>query len=245
MQFGVIVFPGSNCDHDCWHVATLASGKPAKFIWHGDRDLPAEFNDPQAETCLIVPGGFSYGDYLRCGAISKFSPIMDKVMKYGERGGLIIGICNGFQILTEAGLLPGVLHRNNSLKFICKDIYLKVGTTSSPFTNKCSEGQVLRVPIAHGEGNYYCDDATLEALEKDGRIAFRYCSEEGIMDKAFNPNGSRHNIAGILSENHNILGMMPHPERCSEAVLGNTDGKVVFDSIIAWAMSKHKVPAFK
>jgi phosphoribosylformylglycinamidine synthase I len=241
MLFGIIVFPGSNCDHDCWHAATLTSGNIARFIWHGEHDLPAEFRDPKGETCLIIPGGFSYGDYLRCGAIAKFSPIMDKVIEYGKKGGLIIGICNGFQILTESGLLPGVLHRNSTLKFICKDIYLKVGTLDSPFTNKCRERQVLRAPIAHGEGNYYCDDTTLEKLEKEGRIAFRYCSKDGIVDKAFNPNGSRHNIAGILNEGRNVLGMMPHPDRCSEAVLGNVDGKLIFDSIIACGMSRRKV----
>ncbi|MBU0580142.1 MAG: phosphoribosylformylglycinamidine synthase subunit PurQ [Candidatus Margulisbacteria bacterium] len=246
MNFGIIVFPGSNCDHDCWHVATKLSGNKATFIWHGDDNLPKDFQDPKGANCLIIPGGFSYGDYLRCGAIAKFSPIMKKVIKFGQEGGLIIGICNGFQVLTECGLLPGVLHRNNSLKFICKDIYLKVNTTNTPFTNNCKKGQVLRIPIAHGEGNYFCDDKTLEELEKEERIAFHYCSKEGLVDKNYNPNGSRHNIAGILSKNHNVLGMMPHPERCSEEVLGNTDGKIIFESIIAWAKQKRlsKVPQY-
>ncbi|MFC1518017.1 phosphoribosylformylglycinamidine synthase subunit PurQ [Candidatus Margulisiibacteriota bacterium] len=240
MHFGVIVFPGSNCDHDCWHAATLLSKEKAQFIWHGDENLPAEFSDPLGNNCLIFPGGFSYGDYLRCGAIAKFSPIMKKVIEYGQAGGLIIGICNGFQVLTECGLLPGVLHRNNSLKFICKDIFLKVNTTDSPFTKKCRKDQVLRIPIAHGEGNYFCDDNTLKELEKEGRIAFHYCSAEGNVDKAYNPNGSRHNIAGVLNKGKNILGMMPHPERCSEKVLGNTDGRIIFESIIAWAKENRK-----
>jgi len=231
MKFGVIQFPGSNCDHDCYHVATLASGKEAEIIWHHDQELPQEFQDPKGDTCLILPGGFSYGDYLRCGAIARFSPIMEKVIEYGRNGGKIIGICNGFQVLVESGLLPGVLHRNKKLQFICKDVYLKVENKNSLFTNKVAK-DVIKVPIAHGEGNYYCDDKTLKELEANGQIVFRYCDEDGDTSKANNPNGSRHNIAGICSKDGNILGMMPHPERCSEDVLNNKDGLQIFKSII-------------
>jgi len=231
MKFGVINFPGSNCEHDCYYAASHLSGEEASVIWHRDEVLPEEFQDPKGETALILPGGFSYGDYLRCGAIAKFSPIMKKVIDYGRNGGRIIGICNGFQILVESGLLPGVLHRNTSLKFICKDVYLKVENRDSLFTTEITK-EVIKVPIAHGEGNYYCDDDTLAALEENNQILFRYCDQNGEVTKLSNPNGSRHNIAGICNEAGNIMGMMPHPERCAEGVLNNEDGKAIFESII-------------
>ena len=234
MKFGVIQFPGSNCDHDCFHVSSLLSGEKSEIIWHADEDLPADFKDPKGETCIILPGGFSYGDYLRCGAIARFSPVMEKVIEYGKNGGKIIGICNGFQVLVESGLLPGVLHRNKKLSFVCKDVFLKVENKNSLFTNKITK-EVIKVPIAHGEGNYYCDDDTLKELEENNRIIFRYSDETGDATKENNPNGSRHNIAGICSKNGNILGMMPHPERCSEEALNNTDGKAIFESIIEGA----------
>jgi phosphoribosylformylglycinamidine synthase len=231
MKFGVILFPGSNCEHDCYYAATLVSGEEAEVVWSGDKDLPEAFRDPQGDTCIIIPGGFSYGDYLRCGAIARFAPVMEKVIEYGKNGGKIIGICNGFQILTESGLLPGVLHRNKGLSFICKDIYLKVENKKTAFTHKINK-DVLKVPIAHGEGNYYCDDQTLAELEKNGQIIFRYCDDQGKLGNEANPNGSRHNIAGITNKAGNILGMMPHPERCSEEILNNTDGRMIFESIV-------------
>ncbi|GBR73057.1 phosphoribosylformylglycinamidine synthase subunit PurQ [Candidatus Termititenax aidoneus] len=237
MKFGVILFPGSNCEHDCYYAATKISGEKAAVIWSGAADLPADFQDPQGANCLIIPGGFSYGDYLRCGAIARFAPIMNKVRDYAERGGRVIGICNGFQILVEAGLLPGVLHRNRDLNFICQDIFLKVENRKTIFTQKVSK-DVLRVPIAHGEGNYYCDDAALEKLEKNGQIVFRYCDAAGNVSPESNPNGSRHNIAGLCNAQGNVLGMMPHPERCAEAALGNTDGRMIFESIIAAVKEK-------
>lgn len=232
MKFGVVLFPGSNCEHDCFHAASLVSGEKAVVIWSGDEKLPTEFQDPQGDTCLIIPGGFSYGDYLRCGAIAKVAPIMADVVKYGQNGGRIIGICNGFQILVESGLLPGVLHRNKGLSFVCKDIYLKVVNPQTMFTRKVTK-PVIKVPIAHGEGNYYCDDETLKQLEANKQVVFTYCDAEGNVTKAANPNGSRHNIAGIMNAQGNILGMMPHPERCAEEVLNNTDGRMIFESILA------------
>jgi phosphoribosylformylglycinamidine synthase subunit PurQ / glutaminase len=232
MKFGIVLFPGSNCEHDCFYAASLVSGEKAVVIWSGDAQLPPEFKDPQGETCLIIPGGFSYGDYLRCGAIAKVAPIMADVIKYGQQGGRIIGICNGFQILVESGLLPGVLHRNKGLSFVCKDIYLKVANPNTMFSSKITK-PFIKVPIAHGEGNYYCDDVTLAKLEANKQVVFKYCDANGNETKESNPNGSRHNIAGIMNEQGNILGMMPHPERCSEEVLNNTDGRMIFESILA------------
>lgn len=232
MKFGVVLFPGSNCEHDCFYAASLVSGEKAVVIWSGDAQLPPEFQDPQGETCLIIPGGFSYGDYLRCGAIAKVAPIMAEVIKYGQAGGRIIGICNGFQILVESGLLPGVLHRNKGLSFVCKEIYLKVTNPSTMFSSKITKS-IIKVPIAHGEGNYFCDDETLKKLEANKQVVFTYCDAQGNVTKEANPNGSRHNIAGIMNEKGNILGMMPHPERCAEEVLNNTDGRMIFESILA------------
>ncbi|MDR1998306.1 MAG: phosphoribosylformylglycinamidine synthase subunit PurQ [Candidatus Margulisbacteria bacterium] len=232
MKFGVILFPGSNCEHDCYYAAAKISGSSAAVIWSMDKTLPVDFQDPQGANCLILPGGFSYGDYLRCGAIARFAPIMADVVRYARQGGRILGICNGFQILVEAGLLPGVLHRNSGLNFICKDVYLKVENTNTAFTQKITR-PVLKMPIAHGEGNYYCDDAALEELERNSQIVFRYCDADGQVTPEANPNGSRHNIAGICNAAGNVLGLMPHPERCAEAALGNTDGRLIFESIIA------------
>jgi len=225
VRFGVIVFPGSNCDHDAYHVAKHVFNQDAKFIWHkesslGDVDL------------VIVPGGFSYGDYLRSGAIARFSPIMKDVVRFAQNGGLVMGICNGFQILCESGLLPGALMRNESLRFACKNIHLRTENTTSSFTQGLESGSVLRVPIAHGEGNYFASDDVLDSLEDDDRVAFRYCDENGDVTSEANPNGSSRGIAGILNEQGNVLGMMPHPERCAEAILGRPDGAQVFESIV-------------
>lgn len=236
MKFGVILFPGSNCEHDCYHAASLISGEEALVIWHADKKLPEEFSDPRSGNCLILPGGFSYGDYLRCGAIAKISPIMQEVVRWGRNGGRIIGICNGFQILVETGLLPGILLRNTGMHFICKDIYLKVENTNTLFTNKITKN-VLKVPIAHGEGNYYCDQKTLQELENNRQVVFRYCDQNGEVTAQANPNGSLNNIAGICNKEGNILGMMPHPERCAELILNNTDGRMIFESIMAGSLA--------
>jgi phosphoribosylformylglycinamidine synthase subunit PurQ / glutaminase len=225
MKFGVIIFPGSNCDHDAFHVVGQVAQQPVTFLWHESHDL---------ENCdvIIVPGGFAYGDYLRTGAIAKFSPVMESVAQFAAGGGMVLGICNGFQILCEAGLLPGALMRNAGLKYICKFVNVRVETADTPYTAACREGEVLRIPIGHMEGNYFCDEATYAALERDRRIVFRYCTPEGEISPGANPNGSLHNIAGICSERRNVLGMMPHPERASESALGSTDGFRVFQSLV-------------
>jgi phosphoribosylformylglycinamidine synthase len=225
MKFGVVVFPGSNCDNDAFYVVNHIFGQPAKFIWHKESSL-GEVD------VIILPGGFSYGDYLRCGAIARFSPVMKEVVRFAKRGGIVLGICNGFQILTEAGLLPGVLLRNKSLLFVCKNVYLKVENTSTRFTAKSKKGDVLEIPIAHGDGNYFTDEKTLKRLEDNDQIVFRYCERNGEVTEASNPNGSMNNIAGIINKKGNVLGMMPHPERASDEQLNLTDGKVIFDSII-------------
>lgn len=217
MKFGVVVFPGSNCDHDAWYAATANLGQKAEFIWHdsssvGDVDV------------VWIPGGFSYGDYLRCGALAKFSPILNAVKKHARDGGLVIGVCNGFQILTEAGLLPGALVRNRDLKFICRDTELSVATVNSPFTNAAKKGQRLHIPIAHGEGCYVADERVLDEIEAEDRVAFRYVG---------NPNGSLRDIAGILNRERNVLGMMPHPERAADPLMGSVAGSVVFQSLVA------------
>ena len=216
MRFGVVVFPGSNCDHDAWYATGTALGHQADFIWHDQSSVG------NADV-VILPGGFSYGDYLRCGAIAKFSPVLSAVKRFAADGGLVLGICNGFQILTESGLLPGALLRNRELKFISRPVQLRVETTNSPFTNQAQKGQILTVPVAHGEGCYVADERTLDQLEADDRIAFRYTEHV---------NGSARDIAGILNEGRNVLGMMPHPERAVEELLGSTDGRVVFESIV-------------
>lgn len=225
MRFGIIVFPGSNCDRDCFHVITKVLGCEAEYVWHERRDL-SPFD------CLILPGGFSYGDYLRVGAVARFSPVVDAVIKFAERGGLVIGICNGFQILVEAGLLPGAFLPNEGLRFVCKFVHLRVENEKTPFTHQCRKGQVLRLPIAHGDGRYVCDAETLRIMERNGQIVFRYCDPEGELTPRANPNGSFAHIAGIVNERGNVLGMMPHPERASEAVLGSTDGKLIWCSIL-------------
>ncbi|MEK6759218.1 MAG: phosphoribosylformylglycinamidine synthase subunit PurQ [Deltaproteobacteria bacterium] len=225
MKFGVLVFPGSNCDHDCYHAVKHVFGCETEYVWHKTTDL-------KGFDCLILPGGFSYGDYLRTGAIARFSPVMNEVVAFAKRGGLVLGICNGFQILTEAGLLPGVLMRNKGLKFICKDTHLRVDNNTSAFTSEYAEGQTISVPIAHADGSYYADADTVKRLEDGGRIAFRYASAEGIVNDEANPNGAVANIAGVLNEAGNVLGMMPHPERACEPELGSTDGRAVFESVI-------------
>jgi len=225
MKFGIIVFPGSNCDHDCHHVVTKVMGHKAEFLWHKGTSL-------NGSDCLILPGGFSYGDYLRSGAMAACSPIMDSVKNFAEKGGLVIGICNGFQILVESGLLPGTLIRNDTLTFICKDIYVRVENTETPFTSTCSPGEILRIPIAHMDGNYYADKKVLNKLERNGQILFRYCTWNGVVEDEANPNGSLEAIAGIVNERGNVCGMMPHPERCSESILGNRDGRKIFESMI-------------
>ena len=216
MKFGVIVFPGSNCDHDAFYAVSSNLGQKAEFIWHDSATL----GDVDA---VILPGGFSYGDYLRCGAIAKFSPVMRAVKAFASDGGLVLGVCHGFQILVEAGLLPGALIRNRSLKFVCRDVHLRVETSNSPFTASAERGEILRVPIAHGEGCYYADHRTLDELEAEDRIVFRYLD---------NPNGSLRDIAGILNRERNVMGMMPHPERAADPLMGSTDGLTVLHSII-------------
>lgn len=219
MKFAVLVFPGSNCDIDCYKAVEETLGEPVDYVWHTATDL-------SAYDCILVPGGFSYGDYLRCGAISRFAPVMAEVAKAAEEGKYVLGICNGFQILTEAGLLPGTLRRNMSLKFRCHDTELRVENNENPFTSHYAKGEVITIPIAHGEGNYYCDEATLEQLKRNNQIIFRYVQ---------NPNGSVDDIAGISNERGNVVGMMPHPERAVSDLLGSTDGKKMFTSILkAW-----------
>ena len=226
MKFGVIVFPGSNCDHDAYHVISKHVGQPVDFIWHRETDL-------SSYDAVIIPGGFSYGDYLRAGALARFSPVMNSVKEFAARGGLVLGICNGFQILCEAGLLPGALIRNRDLHFICEHVRVRVETTETPFTNQLKAGGVLRIPIAHAEGNYVCDNATFDELTRDDRIVLRYCDERGETTLEANPNGSRDHIAGICNEARNVLGLMPHPERACEDLLGSADGRDIFRSLAA------------
>jgi len=226
MKFGVVVLPGSNCDHDALHVAKDVLGAEAELLWHKDTDL-------KGVDCVIVPGGFAYGDYLRAGALAKFAPIMGAIQRHAGAGGLVLGICNGFQVLTEVGLLPGALMRNQHLRFLSRDVHLRTEETDTPFTNVLTAGQVFAVPIAHGEGNYFADDATLDELELHRQVIFRYSDEEGRLTAAANPNGSARNIAGICNRARNVLGLMPHPERCAESILGNAAGLQVFQSIAA------------
>jgi phosphoribosylformylglycinamidine synthase len=231
MRFGVTVFPGSNCDHDCYYWSTAVGGQEAVMLWHDSADL-------QGSDAIIVPGGFAYGDYLRTGAIARFAPIMHSVAKFAAGGGLVIGICNGFQILCEAGLLPGALLRNSGLKYICKQVYLRTETTDTPFTHSLQPGRVLQIPIGHMEGNYYCDEPTLAALRRDQRITFRYCTPQGEVTADANPNGSLDNIAGICSEGRNVLGMMPHPDRSAEQLLGSSDGREIFAAMVGALVRK-------
>ena len=224
IKFGIVQFPGSNCDFDSYRVAKEILLTDAEFLWHKERDL-------KKSDIIILPGGFSYGDYIRTGSIARFSPIMEEVIKFANNGGIVLGICNGFQILLEAGLLPGVMLKNESLKFISKDIHVRVENKNTIFTSEIKK-EVLKIPIAHAEGNYFADDDVLKQLEDEGRIVFKYSSPEGKVTEEFNPNGSKLNIAGIINENGNVLGMMPHPERCSDNLLGNTDGLGIFSSML-------------
>jgi phosphoribosylformylglycinamidine synthase I len=219
MKVGVVVFPGSNCDHDAWYAINKNLCGNAEFIWHDSTDL-------SKVDAVLLPGGFSYGDYLRCGAIARFSPVMTAVKKFAAEGGIVIGVCNGFQILVEAGLLPGALLRNHDLKFVCREVTLRTETTDSPFTARLQKGQLLHLPVAHGEGRYFADEHTLDALEAEDRIAFRYVD---------NPNGSMRDIAGILSRERNVFGMMPHPERACDPLMGSTDGLGIFESVLSAA----------
>ncbi len=226
MKFGVVVFPGSNCDEDMVYVLRDVMGKEVVKLWHKDTDL-------QGCDFIVLPGGFSYGDYLRSGAIARFSPIMEKVIEHANNGGYLMGICNGFQILTEAGLLPGALLRNENRKFICKNVYLKPANNTTLITQTLSTEKAYKIPIAHGEGSFYAAAEVIEKLEANNQVIFRYCSEDGIVNKESNPNGSLNNIAGICNETRNVFGMMPHPERCADPILGNTDGKALFESILS------------
>ncbi len=225
MKFAVVVFPGSNCDHDAYHAAKHVLGQDAAFVWHKDTSLAGA-------DVVILPGGFAHGDYLRTGAIARFSPVMASVKAFAEAGGPVLGVCNGFQILLEAGLLPGAMLRNRGLKFICEHVGVKVEQTDTPFTSACTPGQILSIPINHGEGNYFADDDLLDALERDRRVIFRYVNAAGEAAADCNPNGAARNIAGICSERRNVVGMMPHPERACEPALGSGDGLVLFESVV-------------
>jgi phosphoribosylformylglycinamidine synthase subunit PurQ / glutaminase len=225
MRIAVIVFPGSNCDHDCYHVLKHHYQQSVDFVWHKEPVL-------KGYDAVIIPGGFSFGDYLRTGAIARYSPVMKAVDRFAAQGGYVLGICNGFQILLEAGLLPGAMLRNAGLRFSCKDVFVRVEDAGGPFTRAAKPGQVLRIPIAHAEGNYYADEELLETLENNGQVIFRYCEPDGQLSADSNPNGSIRGIAGICNKERNVLGMMPHPERCVDPDLGNTDGRIVFESLI-------------
>ncbi len=228
MRCGVVVFPGSNCDHDAYHVLKHVVGTPVEYIWHKATSL-------HRFDLIILPGGFSYGDYLRAGAVARFAPVMPEIIRYAERGGRLLGICNGFQILLEAGLLPGALIANHHLRFRCQDIYLRVANSRTPFTRAYQNGQVLKMPIAHYSGNYYADAETLRRLQEENLIAFQYCDRQGEVSASANPNGSQLNIAGIFNAQKNILGMMPHPERAAEKILGSEDGLGIFKSLVGYA----------
>jgi phosphoribosylformylglycinamidine synthase len=225
MRFGIVIFPGSNCETDAWHALHDQMGAPVEYIWHQDTDL-SDYD------CVILPGGFSYGDYLRTGAIARFSPVMNSVTGFANDGGLVLGICNGFQILLEAGLLPGAMMRNVGQHFVCRYVDVRVETAQTQYTGSMEVGSVLRIPIAHGEGNYYADEATLQELREHDQIVFRYCTAEGEITSGANPNGSLENIAGICNRQRNVLGMMPHPERCSDPLLGSADGRLVWESLL-------------
>jgi len=224
MKFGVIVFPGSNCDHDAYHVVSKHVGQPVDFVWHRETDL-------SGYDAVIIPGGFSYGDYLRAGALAQFSPVMKAIKDFAEKGKFVFGVCNGFQILCEADLLPGALMRNNNLHFVCRHVSVRVENEKTPYTSELEKGEVLTIPVAHAEGNYVCDDATFAELESNNQIVFRYCNETGEISDEANPNGSRSNIAGICNARGNVLGMMPHPERACEELLGSNDGRDIFRSL--------------
>jgi phosphoribosylformylglycinamidine synthase I len=231
MNFAVLQFPASNCDQDALHVVKDVLGQSARFLWHKENSLAGI-------DAVIIPGGFSYGDYLRTGAIARFSPIMAAVQEFATKGGPVLGICNGFQILCEAGLLPGALIRNRSLQFRCEHVFIKTSNARSPFTNKIPAGQILRLPIAHGEGCYFADEATSEKLKSNGQILWQYVDAQGALTERSNPNGSLDNIAGVGNEAGNVAGLMPHPERASESILGCADGRLIFESLISWMENK-------
>ena len=236
MKFGVVVFPGSNCDHDAFYAIGNVLRKPVEFIWHQSENL-AHCD------ALILPGGFSYGDYLRTGAIARFSPVMKSVEIFAKSGGMVLGICNGFQILCEVGLLPGAMMRNSGLRYICRHVHIRVEQTDTPFTNATRHGQILKMPIAHNDGNYTCDEATLAELEKNQQVIFRYTTPDGSDDNAGNPNGAVHNIAGVCNRERNVAGLMPHPERAVESALGSADGLVVFGSMVEALVGAAKATA--
>ena len=228
MRFGIVVFPGTWSDTDCYHAISDTLKQPVQYIWHEESDL-SDYD------CVILPGGFSYGDYLRPGAIARFSPIVNSLKKFADDGNLVWGICNGFQILCESGLLPGALINNDVLQFRCKETFLKVESQKNPFTKNITNKEILQIPISHGQGNYFADESVINELETQDRIIFRYCSPEGVVDENSNPNGSINNIAGIINQHGNVLGMMPHPERCCDPILGNTDGKLLFESVMQFS----------
>jgi phosphoribosylformylglycinamidine synthase subunit PurQ / glutaminase len=234
MKIGVLVFPGSNCDHDCQHVFEDVLGQQVEMIWHKEPTV-------SGVDAVVIPGGFSYGDYLRTGAIARFSPVMSAVKEFARNGGLVLGICNGFQILLEAGMLPGAMLRNRSLHFVCKDVHVRVENAATPFTGACKPGQVLKIPVAHAEGNYYTDPVTLAGLQANAQVVLRYCTADGQVTLEANPNGSVDNIAGLRNAEGNVLGMMPHPERSAEEMLGNEDGRLILTSMLE---SLRKRPAF-
>jgi len=225
MKFAVITFPGSNCDQDAYHAVKDVLGEQAECIWHKEVDL-------KGADAVVLPGGFAHGDYLRCGAMARFSPIMREVQAFAARGGPVLGICNGFQVLLEAGLLPGAMLRNRGLKFRCEHVHVRVEQTDTPFTSACRKGQVLKIPIAHGEGNYFAEPDVIERLERNRQVVFRYVTREGEATDAANPNGSAAAIAGLCNESRNVVGLMPHPERACESVLGSTDGLIIFESVV-------------
>lgn len=231
MKFGVGIFPGSNCDQDCVHVLRSVLGQDVIELWHAEATV-------RDVDCVVLPGGFAYGDYLRAGAIAATSPVMDAVRRFARAGGAVLGICNGFQVLLEAGLLPGAMIRNAALQFRCRDVWLRVESSNTPFTSALREGRVLRMPIAHGEGNFYAPPSTLDAMEQAGQVVFRYCDPSGAVTPQANPNGAARAIAGVCNPAGNIVGLMPHPERASEAILGSTDGRLLFESAIAFLESK-------
>jgi phosphoribosylformylglycinamidine synthase len=225
MKFGVVVFPGSNCDHDTFDVLRDVFQMETVFLWHKDHTI-------KNVDCIILPGGFSYGDYLRSGAIARFSPLMQEVQEFASRGGLVFGICNGFQVLLELGILPGAMLRNKNLKFLCQHVHIRIEDEKTPFTNRGEKGQVLRIPIAHFDGNYYDSDEGIKTLKENNQIVFRYSEADGLISDKGNVNGSKESVAGIINKAGNVMGMMPHPERASEVMLGSEDGKIIFQSII-------------
>lgn len=232
-NFGIVVFPGSNCDHDCYHAIKHVFGQDCEFLWHHETDV-------ERFDCIVLPGGFSYGDYLRTGSIASLSPVMKSIEQFAQAGNPVLGICNGFQVLVESGLLPGALIKNSSLKFVCKWVSVRVESTSNLFTENVKVGDVLDIPVAHAEGNYFCTPEELKELNDNSQVAFRYCRKEGDLSSESNPNGSIENIAGITNKAGNVLGMMPHPERCAEEILEGTQGKLIFESIISWLNQNKK-----